>query len=165
MAVTRMSVLGLFAPDDGVSLSKLSSELTLTNPKEQFCYVMPFPVTGDIGGEFFFTIPENYNMSAALVIQGVLDGTPANTLAFGLQQLAVADSESVDVAYEAEDLASNAVWTGFANEDMYTEIITMTPASAYEPGDTVFVKFFRDDSVDDTTFNFLLTDLLFQYDD
>ena len=31
------------APDDGVYISKLSSELTLTNAKEQLCIVMPAP--------------------------------------------------------------------------------------------------------------------------
>jgi len=151
------------APDSGVYVSKLSSELSLTNAKQQLCVVMPAPSGADLGFELAFTIPQNYSSSPVLVIKGVLDGTPANVLAFGAQQLSVADSEAVDAAYEAEDTANNSTWTGYADEDMYEETITLTPASAYVAGDTVLLKFYRDDSADTTTFNFLLTDLLFQY--
>lgn len=152
-----------FAPDTGVYVSKLTSQMSLTNVKQQLCVVMPFPTGADLGFEFEFTIPQDYSSSPVLVIKGVLDGTPANVLAFGLTQIAVADSESVDVAYEAEDLASNSTWTGYADEDMYQITITITPTASYTAGKTVFGKFFRDDSVDTTTFDFLLTDLLFQY--
>ena len=149
--------------DSGVYPSKLSSELTLTNGKTQICTVMPFPTGSDLGLEVAFTIPQNYSADPVLVIKGVLDGSPANVLAFAAQQLSRDDSEAVDTAYEAEDTASNSTWTGYADEDMYEETITLTPASAYQAGDTVFLKFYRDDSADTTTFNFLLTDLLFQY--
>jgi hypothetical protein len=69
------------------------------------------------------------------------------------------------VAYETEDLASNSTWTGYAAEEMYEETITLTPASAYTVGDTVLLSFYRDDSVDTTTFDFLLTELAFRYSD
>lgn len=151
------------APDSGVYISKLSSQMSLTNAKNQLCVVMPFPTGADLGFELSFDIPQNYSGSPVLVIKGVLDGSPANVLAFGAQQVSVDDSETVDVAYESEDTASNSTWTGYAEEDMYEETITLTPASAYQAGDTVFLKFYRDDSVDTTAFDFLLTDLLFQY--
>jgi hypothetical protein len=80
-----------------------------------------------------------------------------------VQQLSRDDSEAIDTAYEAEDLANNSTWTGYVDEDMYEETIALTPAAAYQAGDTVFLRFFRDDSVDDTTFDFLLLDLSFQY--
>lgn len=149
--------------DVGVFPSKLSEELTLTNPKEQICTVMPFPTGADLGFELNIDIPQNYSADPAIVFKGVIDGTPANVMAFYVQQLSRADSESVDTAYEAEDLANNSVWTGYADEDMFEIVLALTPAAPYVPGDTNFLRAGRDDSVDDTTFNFLQTDLLFQY--
>lgn len=160
----RMSILNhTLAPDTGVYISKLSSQLTLTNAKQQLCIVMPFPTGSDLGFEVAFKIPENYSADPVLVITGVIDGTPANILGFGATQLSRADSEAVDTAYEAEDTASNSSWTGYADEDQYIETITLTPAAAYVAGDTVYLKFYRDDSVDTQTIDFLLTDLEFQY--
>lgn len=158
------STLGLDVSGE-VYPSKLSIELTMTNAKDQDCIVMEFPTGSDIGFSLSFDVPAGYVGSPALLIKGVLDGTPANVLAFGAQQLSRADSEAVDTAYEAEDLANNSDWTGYADEDMFEIAITLTPASAYVVGDTVFLWFFRDDSVDDTTFNFLMQHLFFQYSD
>lgn len=160
---TEISVIGNLAPDSGVYFSKLASQLTLTNAKNQFCWVFVFPTGADIGGELQFTIPQNYSSSPALVFKGVIDGTPANTFGVGVQQLGRDDSEAVDTAYEAEDTATNATWTGYADEDMYEISVTLTPASAYVAGDTVFMKVYRDDSADTTTWDFLVTDILFQY--
>lgn len=160
---TEISVLGNFSPDTGVYVSKLGSQLSLTNAKNQLCWVMPYPTGSDIGGELLFTIPQNYGSNPVLVIRGVIDGTPAGVLAFGAQQVSADDSETVDVAYETEDVASNNTWTGYADEDNYEEAITLTPAAAYVAGDVVLLKLYRDDSVDTTTFDFLLLDLAFQY--
>lgn len=156
--------LGLDASGD-IFPSILDVEMTLTNAKLQNCIVMEFPTGSDIGFELSFVVPPDYVGSPVLVIRGVLNGTPASVLAFGAQQVSVDDSETVDVAYETEDLASNSTWTGYAAEEMYEETITLTPASAYVAGDTVYLSFYRDDSVDTTTFDFLLTDLAFQYSD
>lgn len=168
MATFRKPILGMsLNPDSSgdVYPSTLDAELTLTNAKGQGCIVMEFPTGSDIGFELEFEVPQNYAGSPVLVIKGVIDGTPANTLAFGAQQLSRADSEAADTAYETEDTASNGTWTGYADEDYYEETITLTPASAYQPADQVQLSVYRDDSVDDTTFNFLLTNLLFQYSD
>ena len=150
-------------PDVGVSLSKLTSQMSLTNIKNQLCYVMVFPNGADLGGELSFTIPQNYSADPVIILKGVIDGTPANTFGAGLQQIALTNSETIDAAYETEDLANNATWTGYADEEMYSISITPTPASAYVAGDTVFMRVFRDDSVDDTTWDFLMTDIIFQY--
>lgn len=159
------ATLGLDASGD-IYPSNLNIEMTLTNPKLQHCIVMEFPTGSDIGFELAFMVPEGYVGSPALLIKGVLDGTPSGVvLAFGAQQLSRADSENVDTAYEAEDLASNSTWTGYVDKDEYEEIITLTPAAAYQEKDTIYLSFFRDDSVDTTTFNFLLTQLYFQYAD
>lgn len=167
MTTLQQSIFGRLQPDTSgdVDPSFLDVELSMTNAKHIDCMVMEYPTGSDIGGELVFTVPQNYAGSPVLVIRGVLDGTPANVLAFGAQQLSRDDSESADAAYEAEDTASNSTWTGYADEDHYEETITLTPAAAYVAGDEVHLKFYRDDSVDTTTFIFLLTDLLFQYSD
>jgi hypothetical protein len=168
MATFEMPILGAsFLPDTSGDIyqSKVSIELSMTNAKDQGCVMMEYPTGSDIGFSVSFTIPQNYAGTPVLVIKGIIDGTPANDLAFGAQQLGRDDSESVDVAYEAEDLAENGTWTGYADEDMYEETLALTPASAYVAGDTVFLWFFRDNDQDTTTFNFLLTDLMFQYSD
>lgn len=157
--------IGLGVPDTSGDIypSTLNAEMSLTNAKYQRCMVMEFPTGTDLFVAVGFTIPQDYVGSPVLVIKGVLDGTPANVLAFGAQINYLADSEAVDAAYETEDLANNSTWTGYADEDMYIETITLTPASAFVAGDYVLLRVYRDDSVDTTTFNFLLTDLLFQY--
>lgn len=169
MATYQMSLFGRFQPDTSGDIypSFLDVELALGNlsPGHIDCMVMEYPTGSDIGGELVFTVPQNYAGSPVLVIKGVIDGTPANVLAFGCQQIAVADSETVDVAYEAEDTASNSTWTGYADEDEYDETITITPAAAWNPGEKVFLYFYRDDGTDTTTWNFLLLDLLIQYSD
>lgn len=168
MATHEIPILGAtLSPDNSgdVFPSRLDIEMTLTNAKLQTCMVMEFPTGSDIGLETSFVVPQNYAGTPVLVIRGFLNGTPASVLAFGAQQVGIDDSETVDVAYETEDLASNSTWTGYAAEEMYEETITLTPASAYVAGDTVLLSFYRDDSADTTTFDFLLTELAFRYND
>ena len=112
MATLQMSIFGRFQPDTSgdVYPSFLSVELSMTNAKRIDCMVVEYPTGSDIGGELIFTIPQDYYGSPVLVIRGVLDGTPANVLAFGVQQLSRDDSESADTAYETEDTASNSTW-------------------------------------------------------
>lgn len=160
---TQISILGNFSPDVGVYQSKLSSEMSLTNAKQQLCMVMVYPTGADVGGEVVFTIPQNYSADPVLILKGIIDGTPANTFGVAAQQLSREASESVDAAYETEDTANNGTWTGYADEEMYQISITLTPAAAYVAGDSVFLRVYRDDSVDSTTWNFLMTDLIFQY--
>lgn len=145
--------------------STMSLQMSLTNAKSLPVYVWGFPAGADIGFEFSFVLPQNYVGTPLFVIRGIIDGTPANVLAFGVQFVAVADNETTDVAYEAEDLASNSTWTNYADEDMYEETITPTPSAAWSAGKTVLCKIFRDDSVDTTTFDFLLTELALRYND
>lgn len=149
--------------DSGVYPSKLNAELSLTNDKAQLGIVLPYPTGSDLGVSGQFQVPQNYSSTPVLVARMVLDGTPANVLGIGAQQVSVADSETVDVAYEAENTASKSSWTGYANEEIVELTITLTPASAYVAGDTVFFKFYRDDSVDTQTINVILIDLLFRF--
>lgn len=164
---TLIKPIPLGSPDASGDIypSTFTALLTLANPKLQDCMVMEFPTGSDIGLETSVEVPQGYVGSPVLVIRGVLDGTPANVLAFAVQQLSRADSESIDTAYETEDIASNSTWTGYADEDYYVETVTLTPASPYVAGDIILIKLDRDDNVDTTTFNFLLTHLGFQYSD
>ncbi len=149
-------------PDDGVYFSRLDVELSMTNAKNQMCVFMPDPTGSDIGLEVNFRVPQNYSSTPVLVLRGVIDGTPASTFGVGAQLLPVDTSETIDAAYEAEDTASNATWTGYAAEEEYEISITLTP-SALNAGETVYLYVYRDDSVDTSTWDYLLTGLFFSY--
>lgn len=151
--------------DAGVYPSTLAAELSLTNSKATQVIVMPFPNGADIGLMGRFTIPQNYVGTPQIVAKLIWDGTPANTVGFGMQQVCVTDSETRDVAYEAEDVANIASWTGYADEEGFTLTITLTPTATYAAGKEVYFYFYSDDSVDTRTVNLLLEDLLFQYAD
>jgi hypothetical protein len=168
MATREIPILNhTVSPDTSgdVFPAPLSTLLTLANSRAQIHYQMNFPTGSDVGLELEFVIPQEFVDTPVLVIKGILDGTPAAILAFGAQQVSRADSEAGDVAYEAEDLANNSTWTGYADEDYYEETITLTPAAAYVVGDSVPLSFYRDDSVDTSTFNFILTYLGFRFSD
>ena len=164
MATQRMPIkFGM--PDVGVYPSKLSSELTLTNAKQQDCLVMPAPTGADIGAETGFIIPTGYVGTPRLILRGIIDGTPANVFGIGAQLLERNLSDSIDAAYEAEDVVNNSTWTGYADEDEYELAITLTPASAFTVLRQVYIRYYRDDSVDTQTIAFLLTGLYFEYAD
>ncbi len=120
---------------------------------------MEAPTGSDIGIYGKFSIPQDFVGTPLLVIRGMVH-EGANVLGFGFQQVPVADNETLDVAFEAEDIASATV--SHAAEDMYEEIITITP-SAYTAGDEVFFFFYRDDSADTQTGEFSLTGLFLRY--
>ena len=162
---TQRKPIPFGTPDAGVYGSKLSSELSLTNAKRQRCLVMPAPSGSDIGAETVFEIPANYVGTPKLVLRGIIDGTPANVFGIGAQLLERNLSDSIDTAYEAEDTASNSTWTGYADEDEYELAITLTPSAAFTALRQVYIRYYRDDSVDTQTINFLLTGLFFEYND
>ena len=168
MATHEIPILGAnTAPDSSGLVYFQPAEVAMTLGTATFgslqVCTMSAPAGADIGLNGKFTIPQNYVGTPVLVIRGVI-AEAANALAFGLQQVPLADSETIDVAFEAEDVASNSTWTGYAAEDMYEETITITP-SAYAAGDEVFFFFYRDDSVDTQTGAFHLTGLFFRYAD
>ena len=122
------------------------------------------PTGADIGLNDAITIPTGYVGTPVLVIQGFL-GEAANTLAFTAKQVSIADTEAGDQAFEVEDTVSNAVWTGYAAEDLITLTIPLTPAAPYQEGDVVPFFLGRDDDVDNQTGEFHLFKLLFRYAD
>lgn len=108
------------------------------------------PTGADVGLYGRFTVPDGYIGTPRIVVDCVV-AEAANTLAVGVQFRSVAPSESVDQAYETEDLATQTVWTGFAAEDRTEVVVTLTPSSAFVPGDTVYFFAYRDDSADTQT--------------
>jgi len=169
MATHDIPILGFATLPDttgNVFFEKLETAVaTAAANLDMLGFTMPDPGAADEGLSGKFNIPQNYSGTPVLVIRGILNGTPDNTLGFGFNfTLGRADSETADIAYET-DLANNATWTGYADEEMYEETITITPSAAFAAGDEVFFFFYRDGSVDDATFEFNLTGLFFRYND
>ena len=169
MATHDIPILGaMTAPDSSgdVFFEPLETALTLGTAVlgTLLGLTMLAPTGSNIGVYGKFSIPQNYAGTPVLVIRGVI-AEAANTLAFGFQQVGHADSDDVNIVLEAEDLAENATWTGYAANDMYEETITLTPAASYTVGDEVFFFLFRDEDQDDQTGEFHLTGLFFRYSD
>ncbi len=168
MATSDLPILGaMTAPDTTgkVFFEPLEVAMTLStgNFGQLLGITMQAPAAaGDCGFYGKFNIPQDYASTPVLVIRGAL-GEAANTLGFGFQQVSLADTETLEIVLEAEDLASNASWGSHSAEDMYEETITITPAAAYVAGDEVFFFFFREDGADDQTGEFHLTGLFFRY--
>lgn len=111
------------------------------------CVAFEYPSAVDIGIRGSFVVPADYVGTPKIIIRGVNDGN-VNTLAFGFQIVpAVVDNESADQAYDVADLA-NVALSGYADNDELKLEITLTPAAAFSPGDTVAFWLFRDYSVD-----------------
>lgn len=168
MATHRISIMGAnTVPDSSgkVFMDIIENQATIgTGTLNQLCMVMqPTAAGGDVGFSGSFSIPKNYVGSPKIIVKGILDGTPADILAFGFAMIGIADAEAVDAAYEAADLVNKSSWVGYTDEDLLELTITLTVTIAVD--DQVFYNFFRDDSVEDTTQNFLLTSLEFQYSD
>jgi len=161
----RIPIMGMGTnPDDSGStyMDRIDNHLAMTNVKDQLCMVMNAPGGGgDTGFHGSFSIPKNYSSAPKIIIKGILDGTPANTLGFGMTLLGRADSESVDAAYESEATVSNGTWTGYADEDMIE--LSFTPTGTLAVDDQIVYYFYREDGADDSTINFLLTSLEFEY--
>jgi hypothetical protein len=116
-----------------------------------------------------FSIPKNYVGSPVLVVRGILDGTPgaSETLGFGFRKRAVANNESADGSFDAEQTASETIGssgTNHADEDFYEETISLT-AGDYAVDDEVFGYLYLDTSGTTYGGSFLLTSLYLQYAD
>jgi len=133
--------------DPLVREQKLSSSLTLTNPKEAKVITFISPIGADFGIEGVFVIPDNYSTAPKIIVRSVLDGTPTGTVAFAYSDNPIANNETVDIAYGVEKTASNAVWTGYVDGDIYLEEITLA-APDYVASDQVFYKLVRDASAE-----------------
>jgi hypothetical protein len=172
VATHRLPILGNETPDSGVPLDRVSNQITsATAPSvgNLLCYVLADGGT-DEGIYGSFEIPQNYVGTPKVRGKVILDGTPGagDDLGFFFRKRAVADNESADGTFDAEqtfqstDIGSTG--SNHANEDIFEFEITLTGGD-YAVGDTVYFYFGIDAS--GTTFagNCLLADLLFQYAD
>lgn len=119
-----------------------------------------------------FSVPKNYVGAPKLVIRGILDGVPgaSDVLAFGVRKLAVANNESADGAFDAEELANATIGSSgsnHANEDEFELAITLV-AGNYAVDDSVLCYVFLDASVNSYGGNVLLVAddcIFFEYAD
>lgn len=158
--------------DAGVSGDTVANQITsATAPSvgNQFCFVLA-DGGSDEGVYVKFSIPQNYVGSPVLVIRGILDGAPSNgdDLGFGFRKRAVANNESADGTFDAEQTAQDtdigSTGSAYSNEDLYEETITLT-AGDYAAGDEVYGYVYIDASGTTYAGNFLLTSVEFQYAD
>ena len=169
MATHRVPV-AILRPDSGVPLDLIANQITeATSPSvgDLLAYVLADGGT-DEGVWCNFQVPQNYVGSPVLVIRGMLDGAPGagDDLAFGVRPRAVADNESSDGTFDAEQTAQVTDISTWANEDEYEETITLT--GTYAAGDTVHAHVYIDASGTTYSGNFLLyaeNSIFFQYAD
>ena len=149
------------------SVANQIAEQALPSVGGQLCFVFDCDNAADHGIYGCFNVPQNYVGTPVIVIKGILDGAPGggDDLAFGIRGMSVADNETADATYNAEDTAQNTDISGWADEDLYLETIALSNFGALAAGDTAFFYFFLDASGSTYAGNFLLTDLIFRYDD
>ena len=171
MATIRLPILGVQTiPDssENVYIAPINSILTIgaatRPPGAELAIVMPDPGAADEGFYGKFSVPKDYVGSPVLVIRGILSGTVgATTLQFGFQKRALADNEAFDGDYDAE-VTAGATTSGWADEDVYEETISLT-AGDFAVDDDVFFYLYRDGGTDDWTGTFLCTGVFFEYSD
>lgn len=171
MATHRIPILGDVALDTTVFLATVGSQITAAAPPSvgsHLCYVLN-DGGADEGIYFDFPIPKNYVGSPVLVVRGILDGAPgaADVLGLGFRKRAVADNESADGTFDAEQLGNKSIGSGglnYADEDEIEITISLT-AGDYSVDDTVYGYLYLDASVTTYAGNFLLTNVLLQYVD
>lgn len=157
--------------DAGVFPDTVANQITeATTPSigNILCYVMA-DGGSDEGPYGTLDIPVNYVGTPKIVVKGILDGAPgaSDTLGFGFRKRAVANNESADGTFDAEQTVSSTIGSGGSNhadEDLIELSITLTGAD-YSAGDQVYWYFYIDASGTTYAGNFLLTGLEFEYTD
>lgn len=170
MATHRRGILNATVTPDGTAFcfaAPLSTQLSLTNASagKAICFVMKDPAGGGDAGLYgTFQVPKNYVGTPKIVGRFVLDGDPAGTtVGLGLKVLAREGSEAWDTALGSEATASNATWTGYADEDVYELAVSISDTLVVD--DTVQFFYYIDDSAHTYTGNLLLVSLEFEYAD
>lgn len=166
-----MSVMGNEKPESGVPLDLVSNQITsatLPSVGALMAYVLA-DGGADEGIYLSFHIPKNYVSAPKIVIKGILDGAPgaSDTLGFSFRKRAVADNESADGTFDAEQTTSATIGSSgssHSNEDLYATSITLT-AGDYAVDDDVYGYLAIDASGTSYAGNFLLTDVEFEWSD
>lgn len=171
MATFRLPV-EIVQADAGCPLDLVSNQITsAATPSvgSQTCHVLA-DGGSDEGVYVRFKIPKNFVSTPKIVITGILDGVPSagDDLAFGFRKRAVADNESADGTFDAEQTTQNtdigSTGTNHADEDLYVAALTLT-AGDYSVDDIVFGYLYIDASGTTYVGNFLLIDVEFEFAD
>lgn len=173
MATFRKSVLGFTAvPESTVFPDLVANQITeATAPSvgSQLCYVMA-DGGADEGIYVSFQIPKNYVGTPKIVLKGILDGAPGagDDLGFGFRKRAVANNESSDGTFDAEQTVQNtdigSTGSNFSDEDLYEASIALT-AGDYAVDDIVHGYVYIDASGTTYAGNVLLVSVEFEYTD
>jgi len=173
MATLRKSVLGFTAlPEAGVFPDTVANQITeATAPSvgSQLCFVLA-DGGADEGIYFSFKIPKNFVSAPKIVVTGILDGAPGatDTLGFGFRKRAVANNESADGTYDAEEVVTSVIGatggSSHSDEDSIELSITLT-AGDYAVDDIVYGYLYIDASGTTYAGNFLLTEVEFEWAD
>lgn len=135
-------------------------------------YVLADNVTADEGLWVKWTVPQNYVGTPVLVVRGILDGAPSagHTLGFGCRLIAVADNETADATFTAEETTGADIvgssGSNHADEDEYQNTITL--GATFAAGDSVYAYVYLDISNTDYTGNVLMVAddcIFFRYND
>ena len=170
MATHRISILGPnTALEAGVAYDLVGAYITATNEVGNQLSMVLADGGSDIGFYGDFEVPQNYVGSAAIIVKGILDGSPgsSDTLGFAVKGLAIADNEASDQAYSSEDTASATIGSSggsYSDEDIYEDSITLSNFS-FSVGDRALFYFYLDTSGTSYTGNFLLLDVMLEYAD
>lgn len=173
MATHRIPV-SITGMDATVFPARVSSQIaSAATPSvgDMDCYVMN-DGGADEGVYGEFDVPKNYVGTPKLVIRGYLDGTPgaSETLGFACRKRAVANNESADGTFDAEQTVSATIGSSGSNhadEDFYEASITLT-AGDFAVDDAVNVYAYIDASGTTYAGNFLLrasSGIFFEYAD
>lgn len=170
MATVRKGILSSgIIPDTGVFQDRVGNQITAA-ATPSVGDVLAFVLAdggSDEGLKGSFMVPKNYVGTPVCVIRGVLDGAPgaSDTLGFGFRKRAVANNESADGTFDAEQTVSTTIGsngTNHSNEDEIELTITLT-GSDFSVDDMVYYYVYIDASGTSYAGNFLLTGCFFEY--
>jgi len=173
MATHRIPI-AILRPDSAVPVDLIANQITeATTPSvgDLLSFVLA-DGGADVGVYTKFTIPKNYVGSPFLIVRGLLDGAPgaADVLGFSFRKRAVADNESADGTFDAQEIASATIGSNgssHSDEDELEEVISLT-AGDYAIDDSVLGHLTIDVSATTYAGNLLLyaeDSLFFQYND
>jgi hypothetical protein len=161
MATHRLPV-AIIKPDAGVPLDLISNQITsATGPSvgNLLAYVLA-DGGSDEGVYIKFSVPKNYVGTPKIVVRGILDGAPgaSDVLAFSFRKRSVANNESADGTFDAEQTSSATIGSSgsaHSDEDEVEQSVTLT-AGDYAVDDSVLGYLALDASVNTYAGNFLL---------
>lgn len=171
MATHRLSILNNEIPDTGVPLDAVGNQITAAaSPSvgDLLCYVLNSGA--DEGLKMSFKVPKNYVGTPKIIVTGILDGTvgASDTLQFSWRKRAVAQNESADGTFDAEQTGvQQTIGSGggnFSDEDLIEMVIAAT-AGDFAVDDQVYCYIYRDHGSSSFGGSLLVTDIEFEYAD